>query len=193
MNDWRNVDDLNHGTAVQKEVYNLLKELDIMNLLADYNPMLVGTVPLGIQVEGSDLDIICEVHDPAEFKALVVRYFGAMEGFVSESRVVQSIPRTKVNFMVRGWPIELFGQPRPTELQNGYLHMIVEAEILAHMGDDFRQQIIMMKSNGWKTEPAFAKALGLEGDPYEALLELEKLPRSALYALCHSVQARDQV
>lgn len=77
MKDWRKIDDLNRGTAVQKEVYNLLTELEIMNLLMDYNPLLVGTVPLGIQVEGSDLDIICEVHDPVEFKALVVRYFGS--------------------------------------------------------------------------------------------------------------------
>lgn len=193
MNEWRNIDDLIHGTTVQKEVYNLLLELDIMNLLKGYNPLLVGTIPLGIQVEGSDLDIICEVYDPVKFKALVVLYFGAMEGFVSESRVVQGIPRTKINFMVKGWPIELFGQPRRTELQNGYLHMIVEAEILAQMDDDFRERIILLKSSGWKTEPAFAKAMGLEGDPYEALLELEKLPRSALHALCHSVQAREQV
>ncbi|WP_339317782.1 DUF4269 domain-containing protein [Paenibacillus sp. FSL R10-2734] len=186
MTDWRNVDYLRHGTAVQREVFNLLTELDIMSLLTDYNPLLVGTVPLGIQVKGSDLDIICEVHDPVEFQARGSRYFGAMDGFVSVSRVVQGIPRTKINFMVKGWPIELFGQPRRTELQNGYLHMVIEAEILALMDEDFRQRIITMKSNGQKTEPAFAQALGLEGDPYEALLELEKLPRSALYALCRS-------
>ncbi|MNO76158.1 hypothetical protein D3C76_672270 [compost metagenome] len=143
MKDWRVIDDLNRGTAVQKEVYNLLTALDIMHLLADYNPILVGTIPLGIQVEGSDLDIICEVHNPAAFKAQVVRYFGAMEGFVSESRVVQGIPRTKINFMAKGWPIELFGQPRRTELQNGYLHMIVEVEILAQMDDHFRERIIL--------------------------------------------------
>ncbi|MNO76159.1 hypothetical protein D3C76_672280 [compost metagenome] len=58
--------------------------------------------------------------------------------------------------------------------------------------DHFRERIILLKTSGWKTEPAFAKALGLEGDPYEALLELEKLPRSALHALCHSVQAREE-
>lgn len=79
---------------------------------------------------GSDLDIICEVHDPAEFKALLSRYFGDMDEFASVTWVVQGIPRTKINFITGGWPIELFGQPRPTVLQNGYLHMIVEAEIL---------------------------------------------------------------
>lgn len=50
--------------------------------------------------------------------------------------------------------------------------------------------MITLKSNGWKTEPAFAEVLGLEGDPYEALLELSKLPRSAIRGLCHSIQQR---
>lgn len=190
MNDWRNIDYLNHGTPVQKEVYALLRKLNIMSLLADYNPVLVDTVPLGIQVKGSDLDIICEVHDSVMFTDIVSRYFGTMDDFTSVSRVVDGVPRTKINFMAGGWPIELFGQPRPTALQNGYLHMIIEAEILAQLDNDFRQQIITMKTNGWKTEPAFAQVLGLEGDPYEALLMLEKLPRSALYAFCHSIQAR---
>lgn len=190
MNDWRNIDYLQHGTAAQKEVFALLEELQIMSLLADYNPLLVGTVPLGIQVKDSDLDIICEVYDPADFEALVGRHFGDMKEFTCVTRVVHGITRTKINFMAGGWPIELFGQPRPTILQNGYLHMIVEAEILAHMDNDFRQQIITLKTKGWKTEPAFAEVLRLEGDPYEALLELSKLPRSAIRGLCHSIQQR---
>jgi hypothetical protein len=148
MNDWRNIVYLNRGTVVQKEVYDLLIELDI----------------------------ICEVYDHAQFTTQVSRYFGAMDDFVSVSRVVQGVPRTKINFMAGGWPIEIFGQPRGTELQNGYLHMIVEAEILNQMDEDFRQQILTLKSSGWKTEPAFAQVLGLEGDPYEAVLKLGKLP-----------------
>ncbi len=30
----------------------------------------------------------------------------------------------------------------------------------------FRQEIIALKKQGYKTEPAFAMALGLKGDPY---------------------------
>lgn len=187
MRDWRSIEYLSHGSSVQQEVYTLLKELDIMRLLADYNPVLVGTVPIGIQVKDSDLDIICEVHDAESFKNLASRHFGHMEQFTIESQEVQGISQTVINFLAGDWPIELFGQPRVAELQNGYLHMIIEAEILDIMGDQFRERMILLKSKGWKTERAFAEALGLKGDPYEALLELEKLPRSALYALCHQM------
>jgi hypothetical protein len=70
------------------------------------------------------------------------------------------------------WPIEIFGQPVPTINQNGYRHMVIEARLLEIFGDSFRHQIIDLKSNGMKTEPAFAQLLKLEGNPYEAILRL---------------------
>ena len=48
--------------------------------------------------------------------------------------------------------------------------MIIEYKILELHGEVFRQEIIKLKSKGLKTEPAFAKLLGLVGNPYEELL-----------------------
>ncbi len=48
--------------------------------------------------------------------------------------------------------------------------MIKEYEILEKEGEEFRKQIINLKEKGWKTEPAFAKLLGLKEDPYLELL-----------------------
>lgn len=178
--DWCELSYLKRGTVVQCKVYNLLKELNIMEIVSDHNPILVGTVPLGIQVEGSDLDIICEVHEMEEFAVKVARHFGDRDDYCCESRTVRGIPRIKINFNEADWPIELFGQPRQTKLQNGYLHMIIEAELLGLLGDDFRKRIIELKSAGMKTEPAFAQLLKLEGDPYEALLTLGRLAPEVL-------------
>ena len=50
--------------------------------------------------------------------------------------------------------------------------MMVEYQLLKEKGEGFKQQIIDLKKSGFKTEPAFAIALGLTGDPYEALLQL---------------------
>ncbi|HRF37192.1 MAG TPA: DUF4269 domain-containing protein, partial [Saprospiraceae bacterium] len=58
-------------------------------------------------------------------------------------------------------------------LQNAYRHLLIEARLLEERGPEFRQQIIELKQQGVKTEPAFARLLGLEGDAYEALLRLE--------------------
>jgi hypothetical protein len=50
--------------------------------------------------------------------------------------------------------------------------MIIEHRVLIEKGEKFRQEIIKLKRQGLKTEPAFAKLLGLDGNPYEALLKL---------------------
>ncbi|MRN55396.1 DUF4269 domain-containing protein [Paenibacillus monticola] len=182
--DWRNLAYLLRGSTVQKEVYDLLLQLDIMNVLAEYEPMLVGTVPLGLQVESSDLDIICEVYDQEKYTATVRRYFGKMDDFCIVTRMVNGMPRCKINFRAGRWPIELFAQPLGTGQQNGCLHMIVEAHILDLLGNEFREHIIDLKSGGMKTEPAFAHVLSLNGDPYEALLALGELELEALDSLC---------
>jgi hypothetical protein len=72
-----------------------------------------------------------------------------------------------------GFEIEIFGQSIPTRQQFAYRHLIVEHNLLNRHGEKFRQRIIELKRQGWKTEPAFASALGLTGDPYTELLKFE--------------------
>ncbi|MNY83296.1 hypothetical protein D3C86_2259750 [compost metagenome] len=50
--------------------------------------------------------------------------------------------------------------------------MYVEYNLLSIHGEQFRQHIIELKKQGLKTEPAFAQALGIKGDPYLELLKL---------------------
>ncbi len=56
--------------------------------------------------------------------------------------------------------------------QNAYKHMVVEDRILKRLGPVFRDNVRKLKSSGVKTEPAFARLLGLEGDPYQRLLDM---------------------
>lgn len=165
--------DLKSGTTLQQEVYRLLRRHRFMEILHSYQPILVGTVPLDIQVPGSDLDLICEVHDFETFRKESDTHFAHYAGYMVHEREVDGVPRIKVNFHCEHWPIELFGQPVPTAQQNGYRHMCIEARLLSLFGESFKQTIIQLKQNGLKTEPAFAKVLHLEGDPYDELLKLE--------------------
>nr|WP_255539722.1 DUF4269 domain-containing protein [Parapedobacter sp. ISTM3] len=80
------------------------------------------------------------------------------------------------NFFLDGFEIEIFGQRIPTRQQFAYRHLIVEHNLLNKHGEKFRQQIIELKRQGRKTEPAFALALGLTGDPYTELLKNDKSP-----------------
>ncbi|RUT46989.1 DUF4269 domain-containing protein [Paenibacillus anaericanus] len=168
---YMNIEYLAEGTPIQKEVYQLLKQERIMEQLEGYSPILVGTIPLDINVEGSDLDIICEVSDFDSFERYVEIKFGSYEGYTCIRRYVDAVQRIKVNFQCGHWPIELFGQDIPTQEQNGYRHMIIEHKILEVHGKQFKDRVRTLKQSGVKTEPAFAQILGLEGDPYQALLE----------------------
>ena len=58
---------LKSGNERQKKAYHVLTDNNILEKLAFYHPILVGTIPININIESSDLDIICEVYDNDEF------------------------------------------------------------------------------------------------------------------------------
>ena len=68
--------------------------------------------------------------------------------------------------------MEVFGQPLPIDRQRGYRHLLVEARLLALGGAPLRHAVSTLRRGGLKTEPAFARALELDGDPYERLWTL---------------------
>ena len=49
--------------------------------------------------------------------------------------------------------------------------------MLRQFGEPFRQQIIELKEQGHKTEPAFGIVLGLTTDPYIELLKFETIDK----------------
>lgn len=152
----------------------MLKKYRLLETLRDYDPILVGTVPIGVNIKGSDLDIISEVKDFNDFERQMEEQFNKYFEFSLTRRVVNSVERIKVNFVIEGWPIEIFGQDKPTHEQNGFRHMVIEDRMIRMYGEKFKDQIIQLKIEGLKTEPAFAKILKLEGDPYLRLLEIYK-------------------
>lgn len=162
---------LESGTPRQQQAYHTLVRHNIMISLLKFDPILVGTIPLDIDIDNSDLDIVCCYKDAKEFVMTVRRAFSDLKGLNIRE---QELPDTVVaNFQADVFEIEIFGQPIPTRQQLGYRHMVIEYKLLQEKGEDFRQQIIELKEHGYKTEPAFAKLLGLEGDAYQALLSLE--------------------
>ncbi len=149
-----------------------------MDILAPYDPILTGTIPIEIEIPASDLDIVCEVHDPENFTTILRENFGKYDRF----DIRGSGDTVVCGFRADGEEVEIFGSPVPSVRNNAYRHMLIEHRLLMLFGEDFRRQIIELKSQGLKTEPAFAKLLGLPGDPYAALLELEKTADDRLAA-----------
>ncbi|WP_025684802.1 DUF4269 domain-containing protein [Paenibacillus maysiensis] len=162
---------LKSGNEIQRRAFNVINGLGILNDLAQYHPVLCGTIPISIDVEGSDLDIIMEVHEFEAFKHQIHSLYCKHDKFVLKEKRIRNTPTIKANFEFGGFELELFGQPRAVEQQNAYLHMMVEHHLLTSYSR-IRNEIIRLKEEGVKTEPAFAQVFGLEGDPYDELLVL---------------------
>ena len=59
----------------------------------------------------------------------------------------------------------------------------MEQRLLARGGDIFHVALMTRRNKGMKTEPAFAEVLGLDSDPYQAMLRLECCSDLSLTAL----------
>lgn len=145
--------------------------------LAPFQPTLIGTYPLGLAVDGSDLDIACACDDLDRFehalRATLAQLGVAARFERSETAVVAA-------FELGDVPVEIFGQALPVTAQRGFRHMVIEGRLLVIGGAALAARIRDLKRAGTKTEPAFAQVLGLAGDPYEALLALETWPPERL-------------
>src|SRR5262245_13391819 len=179
---WTDLSYLLRGTQRQQDAYRVLQILNLFRTLQDYAPILVGTIPLDIDIEQSDLDIICEAHDLVCFRHDVTKAFAQQAHFRVHETRKDNLPAVVASFTAAEFSIEIFGQPRPVTDQNGYRHMAVEARLLAFGGEEARTRIRELKRAGLKTEPAFARYFRLAGDPYQVLLYLAQLSDDALAA-----------
>ncbi|GAA4152456.1 DUF4269 domain-containing protein [Chryseobacterium ginsenosidimutans] len=170
MIDFTTIDYLKKGNEKQKRAFEVLAKYKLFEKLKDYSPILAGTIPIEIDIEASDLDIICEVKNESDFIEFLNQNFQDYKNFILEKVTANDEKSIVLNFMLEEFPIEVFGQNKPTTEQNAYRHMIVEYKILQEKGDDFKQKIIELKKKGIKTEPAFGILLGLK-NPYEDLLK----------------------
>ena len=163
---------LKAGTPRQRAVYQAIATLDVMNRWSAYSPTLCGTIPIGIDVDTSDIDIVMHINRSnfTEVEAEMTRLYGHYDDFRVKRFEVRGEPTIKANFIYKGYEFELFGQPKCVTKQNAYLHMLIEATLLKQK-PLLRRQIIRLKNLGLKTEPAFCMMLGLEGDAYEQLLK----------------------
>jgi hypothetical protein len=148
-----------------------IDRLGILDVLRNCDPHVAGTLPLGIDVPGSDIDILCHAADAEAFTQLVWSAFGQQAGFSIRQWTGKERPVIAA-FEAHGWAFELFGHPSPVPVQRGWRHFEVERRLLALGGAPFRHAVMERRRQGAKTEPAFADSLHLEGDPYTALLEI---------------------
>ncbi|WP_298320351.1 DUF4269 domain-containing protein [uncultured Aquimarina sp.] len=173
IKDFTNIEYLKTGNKRQQQAYIQLSELEIFDKLNTYNPILTGTIPIEIDTPKSDLDIICHCPNHQEFQTTLTKLYADQNDFEIRTGFWNGLTSVIAKFQSERYVIEIFGQNQPTQKQYAYRHMIKEYKILQAKGIRFKEDILKLKKQGLKTEPAFAKLLGLTGDPYEELLKFK--------------------
>jgi len=179
---WRDISYLRKGITKQRDVYEAVVALGILDSLSSFDAVLVSTICVGFDTEESDLDFICRFHSLARFEAVLKSEFGDYKDFVIRRRKPDG-SEIVASFCFRSFLFEVFGSRVPVERQNAYRHLSVMRRLAEIGGQGFRNRVRAKKRTGLKTEPAIATLLGLEGDPFEAVLLLENAQDSTLRRL----------
>jgi hypothetical protein len=162
-----------------------LARCGVLGALASFRPRIAGTPPLGLDLPGSDIDVLCFAPDAHVFADTVWRNFSPATAFTMK-QLLRSPRPVVASFEVAGWRIELYGEATPVGQQRGWRHFVVERRLLALGGASLRAAVLTRRLQGLKTEPAFASALGLAEDPYLALLDLQEQDDTDLVSVLHA-------
>ena len=139
--------------------------------LEGFDWRVVGTPPLGIALASSDIDIVCHTPSYERFADILWRSFSECVDF-SLRQWTSDRHQMVCDFVFDGWNFQIFGDQRIVAEQSAWRHFVVEKRLLAMGGASLRQRVLAERAQGLKTEPAFAKILGLKGDPFFAMEEL---------------------
>lgn len=163
----------------------ILAQLDLFNHLAAFDVEIIGTPPLGIDTENSDIDLVCHYH-PTQLAQLTDRmtHFKQFQSW-SFSQWQKDNRVYICHFSYQNWDIEIFCSTQAIIEQYGYQHFQVEKRLLNLANSAFKTCILQLKQQGIKTEPAFAQVLQLTGDPYVVLSDLFDAPDTTLSQLLH--------
>lgn len=172
--DFTNIDYLRNGSLLQQQGWKILSDTNALLNLKSFDAILAGTLPLNLYLPGSDLDIICFAEDLTHFEKYITQAFGMYSGYECTVKTIRQTRSVIGRFRHNNFLFEIFAQPVPVQNQYAYRHLRVEYFLLEQHGESLRSQVLQLKQAGLKTEPAFAKALNLAGDPYEALLAFEE-------------------
>ena len=153
-----------------------------MEVLKRHRPIVAGTIPIDVDVKNSDIDILCGYESSGEFEQTIRKRFSRQKDFSFKRTRSRGEESLVASFDYKGYKVEIFGQMRVPEEQDGFVHMIVEHRILRLCSSRFREEVKRLKSEGLGTEPAFARLLGIDKDPYETLRGFKNLDDGELAA-----------
>ncbi|RDK82930.1 UNVERIFIED_ORG: uncharacterized protein DUF4269 [Idiomarina abyssalis] len=162
-----------------------IEESGILIKLNAYSPEVVSTIFASLDTKESDIDIVCTYQ---EQEAFIEAFESAYSGYEAYS-IRQRKDHALGQFHCNQFLIEIYASKTPVELQAAFRHYQVMKRLVKIGGNEFIDRIRQLKESGLKTEPAICQIMGISGDPYTAVLELEKWSEKELNKLLNFAPA----
>jgi predicted metalloenzyme YecM len=159
------------------QAWSALENYSIFEKLSEFSPLVSGSLPLKIETNLSDLDLLFSANDLDHFDRQATFIDNAQLKRVQLGHDLCSIWQ----FNYTGMDIEFVAMATPSAEQRAHRHLLIEARLLNIGGEKAIAAIKELKQKGMKTEPAFAHYFKITGDPYEELLEISLWSESKLF------------
>lgn len=163
---------LTSGTEQQQAAHRVLLSLDLLAVLAPFDPVLTGNIALGLHASGQRLRVHCYAPNLRPFAQAMRERYGGAPGFALWLRRRQGLPALVCQFTASGFRIEVFAQDRPTREQNAFRYTIAAATLLSRAGSKARTAVRQLQEEGLSAEAALAEYFSLPGAPRLFLLAL---------------------
>ncbi len=164
-------------------VFQAIQRSGVLRDLHPRDPLIVGTFPLGIAVEDSDVDILIFADDFSGLARKLEELYGSRPAYSLDEHSVGGEPSMICRFSFEGVAFEIFAQGRAPVDQVAFRHYLAEERLLKHGGEALRKRVMKVRAGGSKTEAAFVQVLNLSGDPYQRMLKIQLLGNKELHDL----------
>ena len=91
--------------------YERLANAGVLDVLAPYQPAVVGAYPLGVAAYGTPVEIVCRAVDLPAFARVVERTFGETQDFSLHGGSLDAEEAVFAEFSLDGLPVEVAAQP----------------------------------------------------------------------------------
>ena len=113
-----NIDYLRNGNEIKQGAYTVLTENSIFEKLRYFLPLLTGTIPINIDIDESDLDIICYWTNKEEFIKVLTEAFSKNDKFTLTGRKINTRETILGTFQLGDFNVKFLDKIDPHESRN---------------------------------------------------------------------------
>ena len=173
-----------------KTLFNAIADSNLLRSFRPYTPFIIGDFALGVETKNSELDILMYAEDQNLLESSLKSHYENHDEFESLRSFVDGNETLMINFFQNHIAFAIFAQNHPITSQKGYRKFLAIERLLKIGGDIFKETVMGIRMDGTKSETAITESLGIQADPSDQLLIIQKSEMLKLKNILESVSQR---